>query len=142
DPIVPLDASSDSRVSQRNSGTWAEVLGRENAMLRKLLWKCTWPAPAALLPRLIVIGAQKAGTTALASYLAQHPQFLPSRVKEVNYFGCQPRYSNGPRWYASHWPKARSGRNRNTRPNVVRFEASPHYMRARHAASQLHECLA
>jgi hypothetical protein len=104
-----------------------------------------WPAPASaatVLPRLVVIGAQKAGTTALTKYLAQHPQFLPPRVKEVNYFGCPPRYSNGPRWYASHWRRTRGARVSHTQTSALRFEASPHYMRASHAAAQLHESLA
>src|SRR5262245_13924978 len=71
------------------------------AVSLKPLWKRIWQAPVAtLLPRLIVIGAQKAGTTALTKYLAQHPRFLPSRVKEISYFGCPPCYSKGPRWYA------------------------------------------
>ena len=39
-----------------------------------------------MLPTFIVIGAAKAGTTALYWYLAEHPQIFMSRVKETNYF--------------------------------------------------------
>lgn len=39
-----------------------------------------------MLPNFIVIGAAKAGTTALYWYLAEHPQVFISRVKETNYF--------------------------------------------------------
>jgi len=38
------------------------------------------------LPNLIVIGAAKAGTTALYWYLAEHPAVFMSPVKETNYF--------------------------------------------------------
>jgi Sulfotransferase family len=39
-----------------------------------------------MLPNFIVIGAAKAGTTALYHYLAEHPQVFMSPVKETNYF--------------------------------------------------------
>jgi hypothetical protein len=39
-----------------------------------------------MLPDFIVIGAAKAGTTALYWYLADHPQVCMSKVKETNYF--------------------------------------------------------
>lgn len=38
------------------------------------------------LPTFIVIGAAKAGTTALYWYLAEHPQIFMSPLKETNYF--------------------------------------------------------
>lgn len=38
------------------------------------------------LPNFIVIGAAKAGTTALYWYLAEHPQVFMSPLKETNYF--------------------------------------------------------
>jgi hypothetical protein len=38
------------------------------------------------LPNFIVIGAAKAGTTALYHYLDEHPQVFMSPVKETNYF--------------------------------------------------------
>ena len=38
------------------------------------------------LPNFIVIGAAKAGTTALYWYLAEHSEVFMSRVKETNYF--------------------------------------------------------
>jgi hypothetical protein len=41
---------------------------------------------APLLPNFVIIGAAKAGTTALYWYLADHPQVFMSPVKETNYF--------------------------------------------------------
>ena len=37
-------------------------------------------------PRFLIIGAQKAGTTALFYYLAEHPNIVPSTEKEVGFF--------------------------------------------------------
>lgn len=39
-----------------------------------------------MLPNFIVIGAAKAGTTALYWYLSEHPSVFMSRVKETNFF--------------------------------------------------------
>ena len=39
-----------------------------------------------MLPNFIIIGAAKAGTTALYWYLAEHPQIFMSPLKETNYF--------------------------------------------------------
>ena len=39
-----------------------------------------------MLPNLIVIGAPKAGTTSLHSYLTQHPQVGMAALKELSYF--------------------------------------------------------
>src|SRR5512135_549742 len=37
-------------------------------------------------PRFLIIGAQKAGTTALYYYLAEHPNLVPSAEKEIGFF--------------------------------------------------------
>jgi hypothetical protein len=44
-----------------------------------------------MLPNLFVIGAAKAGTTALHHYLAQHPDIFMSPLKEPNYFAFDHR---------------------------------------------------
>jgi len=41
---------------------------------------------AGMIPNFIMIGAAKAGTTALYWYLAEHPQVFMSPMKETNYF--------------------------------------------------------
>jgi sulfotransferase family protein len=43
--------------------------------------------PCMTLPNFIVIGAAKAGTTALYWYLSEHPAVFMSPVKETNFFG-------------------------------------------------------
>lgn len=47
----------------------------------------TGPEHAGHLPTFLVIGAPKAGTTALYRYLAEHPEIGVSSPKEIRYFG-------------------------------------------------------
>jgi hypothetical protein len=71
-----------------------------------------------LLPNLIVIGAQKAGTTSLHFYLGLHPQISMSAVKELNFFsGPDWNWDRGLDWYESHFDESRP----------VRGESSPSY---------------
>lgn len=52
------------------------------------------------LPTLVVIGAMKAGTSALHAYLGAHPQVAMSRTKELNFFNGPDRAPSGD---PSHW---------------------------------------
>ncbi|HEX3035055.1 MAG TPA: sulfotransferase [Thermodesulfobacteriota bacterium] len=54
-----------------------------------------------VLPSLIVIGAQKCGTTSLHFYLSLHPQILMSEEKELNFFIKERNWNKGLEWYAS-----------------------------------------
>jgi len=100
-------------------------------------------------PRFLIIGAQKAGTTALYYYLAEHPDIVPSSEKELGFFTPEifadwpehpshwvlctqegaPHFAD-PRahrkalaWYHGHFPPPhRLGRRRLT------FEATPEYL--------------
>lgn len=47
-----------------------------------------------ILPNLLVIGAPKAGTSSLFSYLGQHPDICPSKTKEIGYFSPLGRGQN------------------------------------------------
>ena len=69
---------------------------------------------------LIVIGAQKAGTTALFDYLGDDPAFVRSDVKEVHFFDVEDPSAPTPDLsaYAAHFPN---------RPGV-RVEATPIYI--------------
>lgn len=73
------------------------------------------------LPKLLVIGAQKCGTSALFKYLSQHPRLIQSSEKEVEFFQSDLRYGYGVEWYVDHWPAQAAA-------NAIRFEASPAYM--------------
>jgi hypothetical protein len=75
-----------------------------------------------VLPDFIIIGAQKAGTTSLYSYITQHPQALCAWEKEVHYFDLN--YRRGILWYRSHFPLTpRPGQG-----SFITGEASPYYL--------------
>jgi hypothetical protein len=84
--------------------------------------------PLRPLPDFLIIGAQKAGTTALFGYLRWHPQVTGPSFKEVSFFDRH--YARGEAWYRAHLParprhwlvKRRHGRW----PSVG--EASPSYL--------------
>jgi len=69
------------------------------------------------LPDFLILGAQKAGTTALYAYLRWHPQITGPSFKEVSFFDRH--YARGERWYRAHLP-IRRGR--------IVGEASPSYL--------------
>lgn len=70
-----------------------------------------------MLPNLIIIGAQKCGTSALHYYLDQHPDISMSTPKELDFFIEKKNWGRGLSWYEKHW-------SRNT---IVRGESSPNY---------------
>ena len=81
-----------------------------------------------VLPDFVIVGAQKAGTTSLFAYLAQHPRIAEPSSKEVHYFDYN--YHRGENWYRGHfplksemaeWAEAAGG-------PMLTFEASPYYM--------------
>jgi hypothetical protein len=48
-----------------------------------------------------IVGAMKAGTSSLRTALASHPEVAMAK-REIHYFS-DPRYANGPDWYAQHF---------------------------------------
>jgi Sulfotransferase domain len=70
------------------------------------------------LPDFLIIGAQKAGTTALYAYLRWHPDVTGPSFKEVSFFDRH--YARGERWYRAHLPPRRGGK--------LVGEASPSYL--------------
>lgn len=73
------------------------------------------------LPSILIIGAQKSGTTSLFNYLVQHPDVLPPLSKEVHYFDLQ--YDRGDKWYRGRFPFA----HRLDR-GALTLDASPYYL--------------
>lgn len=55
-------------------------------------------------PSLIVIGAQKAGTSALFTMLARHPKAAPPKVKELDFFSDDASYAKGMGHYRTLFP--------------------------------------
>jgi len=88
-------------------------------VLRNALWTYgTATARLRPLPDFLIIGAQKAGTTALYSYLRRHPKVTGPTWKEVSYFDRHHR--RGTAWYRGNFP-LRSGHR-------IVGEASPSYL--------------
>jgi Sulfotransferase domain len=56
-----------------------------------------------VLPDFLIIGAQKAGTTSLYSYLCQHPGIIPAMDKEIHFFDNPHHRAQGEFWYRSHF---------------------------------------
>jgi hypothetical protein len=72
------------------------------------------------LPDFLILGAQKAGTTALYAYLRRHPRITGPSWKEVSYFDRH--YARGPSWYRGNFPNLLRARG------VLVGEASPSYL--------------
>jgi hypothetical protein len=71
------------------------------------------------LPNLIVIGAQRSGTTSLHHYLDAHPEIRMAAEKETNFFvdGRWGNWARGVEWYLKRFDP----------DSPVRGEASPYY---------------
>ncbi|MDZ4753797.1 MAG: sulfotransferase [Phycisphaerae bacterium] len=70
------------------------------------------------LPDVVILGAQKAGTTSLSAWLTQHPQCWVAPEKEVHFFDIH--FGKGVAWYRSRFAPAPPGR--------LRCEATPYYL--------------
>lgn len=68
-------------------------------------------------PDFIIIGAMRAGTTALSERLSHHPEIGISRLKETDYFVAEKNARRGMRWYRSLFPEDKP----------ICGEASPNY---------------
>jgi len=105
--------------------------------------------PRAPHPDFLVIGAPKAGTTALHAALAQHPDVFVSTPKEPKYFLCDdapPPHWGGPgdRHSQQEWIWQRRVYDdlfRPARPEQVRGESTPFYLWSRGAHRRIAEAL-
>lgn len=92
-----------------------------------------------LLPQVLLIGAQKAGTTSLYNYLIQHPLVLPGTRKEVRYFNAG--FEQGVDWYRSHFPLARARRFAAGDSAPITIDASTGYLPDPNAPKRVAELL-
>lgn len=98
------------------------VLGQVKRPLRWLRGEYHFlTAPLRGLPSVLIIGAQKSGTTSLFQYLVQHPKVLPPLGKEVHYFDFH--YADGIKWYRGNFPYRRQ-----LRGGALTLDASPYYL--------------
>jgi len=81
----------------------------------------TLTAPLRGLPSVLLIGAQRSGTTSLFNYLVRHPDVLPPLGKEIHFFDLH--YARGERWYRGRFPFAYR-----LRGGAITLDASPYYL--------------
>jgi Sulfotransferase domain len=87
-------------------------------VLRNAVWTYgRLTASARPLPSFLILGAQKAGTTALYAYLRRHPDVTGPTWKEVSFFDRH--YARGEPWYRGNFP---------VRRRAAVGEASPSYV--------------
>lgn len=78
-----------------------------------------------MLPSIVVVGAQRSGTTTMFRLLEGHPQLVrPTLTKGTGYFDDD--YDHGWRWYHAHFPLRRTAFNP-ARP-LMSFECSGYYL--------------
>lgn len=85
-----------------------------------------------LAPSFFIIGAQKAGTSALFTMLARHPDVLAPTVKEHSFFDNDANYAKGIKAYLREFPFSP------LRGGKITFEATPDYLFFKAAPARLH----
>jgi hypothetical protein len=96
-------------------------------MAGRFVWRLA-TASARPVPEVLILGAQKGGTTSLFSYLVRHPAVLAPFRKEVHYFDLNFRW--GHRWYRAHFPteRERARRQAELGREPLTLDASPYYL--------------
>ncbi|MCU1356309.1 MAG: sulfotransferase, partial [Acidimicrobiales bacterium] len=122
----------------RRSGAGAAVTAAGKRALRTIGMATAGHRPG---PDLLVVGAKRGGTTSLWRYLDEHPGMLPTfpkaeKIKGTYFF--DERWSEGERWYRSHFPTAarRTQAAKHLGYAPATFEASPYYLFHPHAPAR------
>lgn len=99
--------------------------------LDKVLQLIRYQTPLKELPQhVFIVGAQKAGTTALHSYLVQHPMIIAGLGKELGFFHKDAVYAEGIHKYRYGFPDSTSGTHA--------LDATPEYMYHSKSAERIH----
>lgn len=85
------------------------------------------------LPDWMVIGASKAGTTSIATWLHAHPGVHVSSLKEVRFFDTDANFERGPEWYSRCFDTPA--------PEQLVGEATPSYLWHPQAPSRIAQLL-
>ncbi len=99
-PTKPASAPEDAREWKVSVRSWANAL-KDPLEAPLDLWRLS-TAERRVLPNVIMLGAQRAGTTSLYQYLAQHPLFVPAITKEIHYFDRH--WDRSLTWYRANFP--------------------------------------
>ncbi len=80
-----------------------------------------------MVPDIVIVGAQRSGTTTLFRLLSDHPQVVrPTVSKGMAYFDLN--YDRGFGWYRGHFPLKLTARLRSRGRRMMTFESSGYYM--------------
>jgi hypothetical protein len=85
------------------------------------------------LPDFVVAGVHKGGSTALFSYLADHPAVMPAACKETHFFSDNAKFRKGLHFYRRHFPRLEAGQ--------VTGEGTPAYIRDPAATRRIGEAI-
>lgn len=81
------------------------------------------------LPDVVILGAQKSGTSSLHQYLLQHPDVIAPLRKEVHYFDLA--FDRGEAWYRAHFGRVgEAGLNLDSSPYYLFHPAVPRRLAA------------
>jgi hypothetical protein len=72
---------------------------------------------------LFVVGAQKAGTSALHDYLIKHPSVIGGSKKELNFFNHLENYDQGTLWYHNQFKAPLF-----YKPKKIYIDSTPQYL--------------
>lgn len=91
--------------------------------------------PKTIPPAFLIVGVQKAGTTALYQYLSNHPDIIAPSQKEIDFFWLDHLFEKGYSWYEAQFPKQTTffGKRK------ISFESCPHYLFSVTAAKRIYE---
>lgn len=84
-------------------------------------------SPWRMLPAVVVVGAQRSGTTTLFRLLEEHPAVVrPTLNKGTGFFDDD--FGRGMRWYRGHFPLRWWARRRTGAEHPITFEISGYYL--------------
>jgi len=82
---------------------------------------------------LFVVGAQKAGTSALHDYLIKHPNVTGGIIKELNYFNHSEKYAQGTKWYHDQFKAPLF-----YKPKKIYIDSTPQYLSTADVAQKIY----
>ena len=83
---------------------------------------------------LFIVGAQKAGTSALHNYLIKHPYIQGGVKKEINFFNHRDKLSKGVNWYHKQYSPVLF-----YKPKPIYIDSTPQYLNDINIAEKIHE---
>jgi len=83
---------------------------------------------------LFVVGAQKAGTSALHDYLIKHPSVVGGSKKELNFFNHSENYDQGTQWYHDQFKAPLF-----YKPKKIYIDSTPQYLSTANVAQKIYD---